>query len=57
MFGRLLLCPTDDTDMAVSLEHCQQHVTQFGNVTVESHVLEDVMFAQAIAARCSFVER
>ena len=57
MLDSLRLCPSDDADMTVALEHRQQHVMYFGDIAVESQVLEDVMVAQAIAVRCCFVER
>jgi hypothetical protein len=53
MLDSLLLCPSDDADMTVAIEHRQQHVMYFGDVAVESQVLEDVMLAQAIAVRCA----
>jgi len=57
MLGSLRLCPSDDADMTVALEHRQQHVMYFGDVAVEPQVLEDVMLAQAITVRRCFVER
>jgi len=56
-FDRLLLCSSDDTDLTVSLEHCQQDIAYFGDVPIEAQVLEDVMFAQTIAVCGCFVER
>ena len=53
----LPLRPPDDADLTVPLEDCQQHVPDVGGVAVEPQVLEDVVFAQAIAARRRFVER
>ena len=52
----LLLCSTDDTDLAVSLEHRQRHVAYVGDVSIEAQVLEEIMFAQTIALRRYVVE-
>ena len=53
----LRLRAPNDADLTVPLEDGQQHVTDVGDVAVEPQVLEDVVFAQAIAARRRFVER
>ena len=52
-----LVRASNDADLTISLEHCQQHVAYFGDVPIEPQVLEDVMLAQSIASRCCFVKR